>query len=922
MVTRKPIVPREDGSRAPLPYPVTPTSPKQQQSYVPESDTTTTAQDYSATDSTNPWQQVDVAASTNGILGNHRSEGADLLPAPLRISKSSESLGKRAEIPDVLKPGSRDITPSSSFESYISSDIFARPANTSTPPPPSVPPPPPPASAFVSTNPYRARSAERTPQIQIQQENESSSDIWAEFAENPTPSTQHPPLKHGFDLFKSGDGPDLPAIQEVFADKVRISDSPLIDFDQAEDYRRELEASPFASTDDTAIQLDQQSGVTIGALTSLKGKEKETFPPQQENWQNENLPTVLGNSFAQPQPEEAPPIPKPQSSERTITVPEEIANRQRSETYQIKHIHWSDSSSREIRTTPVLVQNANGPCPLLALVNALTLSTPPDHVTALVETLRGKEQVTLGLLLEVIIDELITGRRRDPANELPDVGELYAFLITLHTGMNVNPRFIPTRRREENLVDGLENEMPLSAFDYQRPGTFEHTKELMLYGTFSIPLIHGWIPPRSHAAFPSIERAAQSYEDAQNLLFREEELEDKLQHSGLSHEEQQMLEDIANIKYFLSSTATQLTDHGLDAINQSLNPGSIAILFRNDHFTTLYKQPRTGQLLHLVTDAGYAEHQEIVWESLVDISGEGSEFLSGDFRSVGHNTSTTQSQSYDYSPQGDSGWTTVQRGKTIGSSPKSAAVATAMKPLPTPPENSSKSSGVSKYHEQEDADLALALQMQEDEEESARRSAAARAREDELSKKYLSQHNLATTHLDSSSPASGSNGHSGRANGDSPAQRRQSSQTVRPLLPPRRENAQAPARTNARPGVHREHDAGNDSDAPPSYEQASKTEPYHGPDPSHPDFRNNATAPQTLPTAQQAQTPTGGRPRGQSAYGLNQATSPQVTPIGGRRRSGVPSSGEVLAGVIRRRSAGTGGMDADRNGRDKDCVVM
>lgn len=42
------------------------------------------------------------------------------------------------------------------------------------------------------------------------------------------------------------------------------------------------------------------------------------------------------------------------------------------------------------------VQNADGPCPLLALVNALVLSTPADYAKILVETLRAREQVSLG----------------------------------------------------------------------------------------------------------------------------------------------------------------------------------------------------------------------------------------------------------------------------------------------------------------------------------------------------------------------------------------------------------------------------------------------------------------------------------------------------------------------------------------------
>ncbi|KAF2206368.1 hypothetical protein CERZMDRAFT_10946, partial [Cercospora zeae-maydis SCOH1-5] len=281
--------------------------------------------------------------------------------------------------------------------------------------------------------------------------------------------------------------------------------------------------------------------------------------------------------------------------------------RKRNEHYQIKHINWQDRD--KMRSSPILTQNENGPCPLLALVNALVLSTPLDMDTPLVETLRTREQVSLGLLLDAVFDELMSGRRGDTAHNLPDVSELYAFLLALHTGMNVNPRF-----RAQS-----------------KPGSFEETREMRLYSTFNIPLIHGWIPPRESPVYYAFDRNAKTFEDAQNIQFAEAELEHKQQTEGLNFQEQQLLEDIMTIRSFLNNWPTQLTDHGLDCISHSLDSGQIAILFRNDHFSTLYKEPRHGALMTLVTDQGYGSHAEIVWESLVDVNGAASEHFSGDF---------------------------------------------------------------------------------------------------------------------------------------------------------------------------------------------------------------------------------------------------------------------------------------------------
>ncbi|KAF2417257.1 hypothetical protein EJ08DRAFT_600142, partial [Tothia fuscella] len=308
-----------------------------------------------------------------------------------------------------------------------------------------------------------------------------------------------------------------------------------------------------------------------------------------------------------PRPKSADPQIEGHSSGRE--TPNTTLKKQRNQTYMIKKVRWFDTSSQKFRVSPILVQNANGPCPLLALVNALTLSTPVDVETVLVETLRTREQVSLGLLVDAVFEELMSGRRGDAAQGLPDVGDLYSFLITLHTGMNVNPRFVPNTQ----------------------PGVFEETREMRLYSAFNVPLIHGWLPTSESSAYAAFDRSAKTYEDAQNIQFYEEELDTKIASTGLNAEEQTMFEDLHAIKQFLITWPTQLTEYGLGVLLAHVKPGDFAILFRNDHFSTIYKEPRSQQILILVTDAGYSSHDEIVWESLVDINGQGTEHYSGDF---------------------------------------------------------------------------------------------------------------------------------------------------------------------------------------------------------------------------------------------------------------------------------------------------
>ncbi|KAI4145779.1 MAG: hypothetical protein LQ340_006166 [Diploschistes diacapsis] len=930
MVSRKPVSTQAVGNNQ-LPYPMTPSSSRNQPNSF----------DGDERAEENPWR-IDHALNrglspspkhTNVIPSmldmnedwvdagaeSKSSDGKDTLPAPLRINKqtSRESVAKVPDIAQSIKYESHELTPKSSWESDGSfGDVGVHPKNPASSPPTLQVPnlhrqlqfqkqrPQPPTNPF-----YHASGAERGPPTQTGQKDENSSDIWAELAENPTPSTYKlSSLDQQFGKLRVEEGPgsSIPSASEAQGFMSIHRDSPLISFDQGKDYRKELEHSPFASADDQdPWQAEAREVVPFEPSTNGKGN-GVAMPLKEEA-------TPFQDSETSVLPRQAP---MPPILERKICVSPEVANRQRSETYQIKHIRWLDHASGEVRKSPILVQRKNGPCPLMALVNALTLSTPLNRNTALVDTLRVREQVSLGLLLDAVFDELMSERREDAPQELPDVEELNAFLIQLHTGMNVNPRFIPAKRREHSVIDGQEEEIPLSIRDRRKPGTFERTKDIFLYGTFSIPLVHGWIPPPSHPVFEALERSAQNYEDAQNLLFQEEELEDKLQRNGLGQDEQVVLEDIASIKYFLDSSATQLTAYGLDTIREALAPGDIVILFRNNHFGTLYKHPETGELMHLVTDEGYASHEEIVWESLIDINGEGAEFFSGDFRPVGNNTDggSSQQQPFETEGQGNLGWMTVNRTRQAKAPSSQAPSHPSQNQFLPPPAKDEAEYNLppASNPEQEDADYAMALQLEEDQARESHQAAVSRQREQELTRAYLQSQNLPTTHLNN--PSALSSPTSPRPGRNSPAP----TQIVRPLLPPRRDNV---TRSNPRPPVHRETNEGDD-DAPPSYEDASKSEPYN-PSTGRPGrmLYGNSPAQQRSPSGQNQSY---SRQRGQSPYTASSAITPQQINIGQRRRSGAPRPSSMqdpsVQGISRRRSAGLTGSGEER--RDKDCVVM
>ncbi|KAJ5998255.1 hypothetical protein N7522_009915 [Penicillium canescens] len=342
---------------------------------------------------------------------------------------------------------------------------------------------------------------------------------------------------------------------------------------------------------------------------------------------------------------------------------------QRSETYTIRHVRWTDSTG-ELVESPILVQNQNGPCPLLALINALVLRADPKAQPPIVRALSIREQISLGLLIEAMFEELTTCL--GPDEEFPDIEALTQFLTMLHTGMNVNPRLTL------DSTDGF--------------GSFLATSDLQLYSTFGVPLIHGWLASWSSPTHAAMTRTAQYHEDIQLLPFRRHDLEERVTRGEtLTPEEENAMEDIQSIQRFVEiDNATQLSPFGLTQLSTKLAPGSVSILFRNDHFSTLYKHPQSHQLYTLVTDAGYAGHAEVVWESLVDVTGFNTEYFSGDFRPVGAGPSASSA------PAGP-------RASSAAASPAPAAGDTSASPEPS--------------QEQSDADYAYALSLQFQEEE-------------------------------------------------------------------------------------------------------------------------------------------------------------------------------------------------------------
>ncbi|EFX62392.1 hypothetical protein DAPPUDRAFT_270490 [Daphnia pulex] len=144
-----------------------------------------------------------------------------------------------------------------------------------------------------------------------------------------------------------------------------------------------------------------------------------------------------------------------------------------------------------------------------------------------------------------------------------------AVLPKLQTGLDVNVKFTVVR-------------------------DFEYTPECIIFDLLRIPLFHGWlVDPQT----PEIVAAV-------------------------------VLEALV-IENFLERSASQLTYHGLSELTTSMEDDQIGVLFRNNHFSTIYK--RQKELLQLVTDQGFLGESSVVWETLGSIDGDG-QFVDSHFR--------------------------------------------------------------------------------------------------------------------------------------------------------------------------------------------------------------------------------------------------------------------------------------------------
>lgn len=243
--------------------------------------------------------------------------------------------------------------------------------------------------------------------------------------------------------------------------------------------------------------------------------------------------------------------------------------------YQIK---WVKFNGKDI---PIITQNENGPCPLLAIMNVLLLKGkvkfPSD--TEIISS----EQMMAHLGECILADKPQNVTEVVQLNYEQNMHDAMAVIHKLQTGLDVNVRF-----------NGVSE--------------FEYTPECIIFDLLGISLYHGWlVDPQNRGEVAAIGNC--SYNQLVEKII-----------SQRSSENNDLVTEALVAEGFLDRTASQLTYHGLCELSSTVKPDQLCVFFRNNHFCTLFRHK--DELFLLVTDQGFLHERNVVWETLNNVEGD------------------------------------------------------------------------------------------------------------------------------------------------------------------------------------------------------------------------------------------------------------------------------------------------------------
>lgn len=306
-------------------------------------------------------------------------------------------------------------------------------------------------------------------------------------------------------------------------------------------------------------------------------------------------------------------------------------------------------ASFQNRDVRILLQNENGPCPLLAASNCLLLrgsvTLPADAIRNGVASLEDMSNMIANHALQSH-----SATSYQDAQTQFYLNELLHYIPKFQFGMDINPI----------LTAGCLG--------------FELTAELnALVDMLGCKLVHGWLIDPIEDGPVAAAAGSKSYNELLDRTIASKDAEEQLSKLQIEIEQllfdhPQLLEERDSVRYllddapdadaegdvhrklaislklqkdlqeaatashliehFLTESSHQLTTFGLEQLHKTLLEGELAVMFRNNHYGTITKHE--DQLFLLVTDLGYANTPAIVWEKLDVIDGD-TEFCNSQF---------------------------------------------------------------------------------------------------------------------------------------------------------------------------------------------------------------------------------------------------------------------------------------------------
>eukprot|EP01063_Lacrimia_lanifica_P034967 TRINITY_DN6571_c1_g2_i1.p1 TRINITY_DN6571_c1_g2~~TRINITY_DN6571_c1_g2_i1.p1 ORF type:complete len:452 (+),score=196.51 TRINITY_DN6571_c1_g2_i1:79-1356(+) len=234
----------------------------------------------------------------------------------------------------------------------------------------------------------------------------------------------------------------------------------------------------------------------------------------------------------------------------------------------------------------IVTQNENGPCPLIAICNILFLRR---HIA--VEP--GAADVTYDELVEKVRAYVLDMVKRRGEEEDPNtqyaMNETLNLLPSLVAGMDINVKF--------GSITDCELGAGVCCFDL-----------------FGIKLVHGWLPSPDASYYSAVK--GMSYNTLVEAVINKNDEVQKPE----GDRDAGVVAAGAAAEEFMNESGGQLTYHGLFELTQKMEDDDLCVFFRNNHFSTLTKQH--GKLYALLTDVGYQDVRNVVWETLVEIEGD------------------------------------------------------------------------------------------------------------------------------------------------------------------------------------------------------------------------------------------------------------------------------------------------------------